>query len=64
MNSFSHKKVNNFVEASCWSDDIKKFGLYNLDNWHYADLPYVQSGPQRNYTFIDYDAHGTLVLTL
>ncbi|EAN91043.1 putative p1/s1 nuclease [Trypanosoma cruzi] len=29
-----------FVESGCWADDIKKLGLFVMEDWHYIDTPY------------------------
>ncbi len=63
MNSFSHKLVTNFVESACWPDDVKKFGLSQMDEWHFINLP-VRLEELIKSTDIKYkknDALGTLV---
>jgi hypothetical protein len=65
LNIFSHNKVNSFVEAACWPDDIKKFGLENLDDWHFIDIPiYVNNTKFQNITHTINDAIGLLVIYL
>ncbi|EKF37888.1 p1/s1 nuclease, putative [Trypanosoma cruzi marinkellei] len=29
-----------FVESGCWADDIKRLGLFAMEDWHYIDTPY------------------------
>jgi hypothetical protein len=57
----SHGQIKTFVESACWPDDVKKWGLYGLDNWHYIDLPIVVNGTAHNYTDTPFDALAVLV---
>ena len=66
MNIFSHNLVSNFVESACWPDDVKKFGLKSLDEWHFIDLPVrypevAERLAKSNITYKNDDALGTLV---
>jgi hypothetical protein len=53
--------VTKFIESACWSDDIKKYGLYNTDSWHYENIP-IDFNQTRNYTYDSYHALETLKL--
>lgn len=63
LNVFSHNLVTDFVESACWPDDVKKYGMTNLDTWHYLDLPvrYPKLIEKQNITYKPDDALGTLV---
>jgi hypothetical protein len=63
LNSLSHNLVHNFVESSCWPDDLKAHGLKSMDNWHYINMV-VSKEANKTDTNIAYtisDALGTLV---
>ncbi|MEM7037230.1 MAG: S1/P1 nuclease [Bacteroidota bacterium] len=36
--------TSNFVEASCWPDDLKSEGVHLYDTWHYTNIPYNPDG--------------------
>ncbi len=31
---------NTFVTASCWADDLKRYGVHAFDTWHFIDTPF------------------------
>lgn len=44
LNSLTDGRSNNFVEASCWADDIKEPGTDYLNNWHFTNHPINSNG--------------------
>ena len=40
----THGLNNNFVESSCWADDLKAYGLGSTFAWHFLDHPYNKDG--------------------
>lgn len=42
--SLTHGISNNMVEAACWPDDIKTYGLEAFNEWHYLNKPYNVDG--------------------
>ena len=57
-----HKKVSNFIEAACWPDDLKEFGLLAMNDWHFIDLPVTFPPPApKTIVYDNDDAIGTLV---
>lgn len=63
LNGFSHNKVNNLIEAACWPDDLKAYGLEAMNDWHFIDLKVSYPAPKTtNFTYINDDSVGTLVI--
>lgn len=44
LNPLTDGRSSNFVEASCWADDIKEPGTDYLDYWHFTDHPINSNG--------------------
>jgi hypothetical protein len=63
LNGFSHNVITNFVESACWPDDVKKYGMSSMDEWHYIDLPvrFPSLLEKQNITYKQDDALGTIV---
>jgi hypothetical protein len=64
LNGASHGKINSFVEAACWPDDVKKYGLHNIDDWHFIDVPVwlPKKDNETNLAITVNDAMGYLVI--
>jgi len=42
--ALTHGLSNSFVETACWADDLKTYGFYPSNDWHYVDKPYNYDG--------------------
>ena len=56
--------TNDFVESACWPDDIKKYGMTSMDNWHFLDIPVRYPEIKINITYTPQDALGILVIEI
>ena len=63
LNVVSHGKVTDFIESACYADDVKQGGLWQLENWHFINVPvHLPNDPKDDkFTTNNFDALAFLV---